>query len=77
MDRIKYYDNKLYTRTVFIRAHNPGNPDWNKYVRLEKKSFDTDKNLVSYVMLKGAEHFVWKKQEFSDVIIEQITNALK
>ena len=76
MDRIKYYDNKLYIRTIFIRAHNLGNLDWNKYARLEKKSFNADKNLVSYVMLKGAEHFVWKKQEFSDVIIKQIIDAL-
>ena len=75
-DRIKYYDSKLYVPTIFFRAYysKPKNYqiDWNKYSMKEKKFFEKDKNMKHYIFMDEAEHFIWKNQEFSDIIIETI-----
>jgi hypothetical protein len=78
-DRIKYYD-KLYIPTIFFRAYysKPKNyqVDWNKYSEKEKKLLEKDKNMKEYIIMKEAEHFIWKNQEFSDIIIETIKKHL-
>ena len=79
-DRIKYYDSKLYVPTIFFRAYysKPKNYqiDWNKYSMKEKKFFEKDKNMKHYIFMDEAEHFIWKNQEFSDIIIETIKQLL-
>lgn len=79
-DRIKFYDSKLYVPTIFFRAYysKPKNYqiDWNKYSMKEKKFFEKDKNMKHYIFMDEAEHFIWKNQEFSDIIIETIKQLL-
>ena len=79
-DRIKYYDSKLYVPTIFFRAYysKPKNfqIDLNKYSMKEKKLFEKDKNMKHYIFMDEAEHFIWKNQEFSDIIIETIKQLL-
>ena len=79
-DRIKYYDSKLYVPTIIFRAYysKPKNYqiDWNKYSMKEKKFFEKDKNMKHYIFMDEAEHFIWKNQEFSDIIIETIKQLL-
>jgi hypothetical protein len=79
-DRIKYYDSKLYVPTIFFRAYysKPKNYqiDWNKYSMKEKKFFEKDKNMKHYIFMDEAEHFIWRNQEFSDIIIETIKQLL-
>ena len=50
--------------------------DWNKYSMKEKKFFEKDKNMKHYIFMDEAEHFIWKNQEFSDIIIETIKQLL-
>ena len=80
-DRIKYYDKKLYIPTIFIRAYyskpKKYQIDWNKYSIKEKKFFEKDKNMKHYIFMDEAEHFIWKNQEFSDIIIDTIKKSLK
>ena len=42
----------------------------------EKKLFTKDNNLVDYVIMNDAEHFIWKNQEFSDIIINTINESI-
>lgn len=51
--------------------------DWNKYSMKEKKLFEKDKNMKKYIIMNEAEHFIWKNQEFSDIIIETIKQLLQ
>ncbi len=75
-DRIKYYDDKLFVPTIFFRAYyfkpKDYQIDWNKYSLEEKKLFEKDKNMMQYITMNNAEHFIWKNQEFSDIIIKTI-----
>lgn len=80
-DRIKYYDDKLYVPTLFFKAYSPKpqnkhQVEWNKYNKKEHQLFEKDKNMKDYVFMDNAEHFIWKKQEFSDIIIQTIKNNL-
>ena len=79
-DRIKYYDKKLHTPTIFFRAYSTkptkDDIDWNKYSMKEKKLFTKDNNLVDYVIMNDAEHFIWENQEFSDIIINTINESI-
>lgn len=79
-DRIKYYDTRLYIPTIFFRAYyskpKDYQIDWNKYSMKEKKLFEKDKNMKKYIIMNEAEHFIWKNQEFSDIIIETIKQLL-
>jgi hypothetical protein len=43
----------------------------------EKKLFEKDKNMKKYIIMNEAEHFIWKNQEFSDIIIETIKQLLQ
>ena len=80
-DRIKYYDDNLYIPTLFFRAYytKPKNYeiDWNKYSEKENKLFKKDKNLKGYIVMNDAEHFIWKSQEFSNIIIDNIKKFVK
>ena len=80
-DRIKYYDTRLYIPTIFFRAYyskpKDYQIDWNKYSMREKKLFEKDKNMKKYIIMNEAEHFIWKNQEFSDIIIETIKQILQ
>ena len=80
-DRIKYYDTRLYIPTIFFRAYyskpKDYQIDWNKYSMKEKKLFEKDKNMKKYIIMNEAEHFIWKNQEFSDIIIETIKQILQ
>jgi len=80
-DRIKYYDSKLYVPTIFFRAYYPKPKDyqidWNKYSIEEKKSFNKDKNMIQYIIMNNADHFIWENQEFSDIIINTIKKFLQ
>jgi alpha/beta superfamily hydrolase len=80
-DRIKYYDNKLYIPTIIFRAYyskpKDYQIDWNKYSMKEKKIFEKDKNMKKYIIMNDAEHFIWKNQEFSDIIIDTIKELLQ
>jgi predicted metal-dependent phosphoesterase TrpH len=80
-DRIKYCDSKLYVPTIFFRAYKtkPANAherNFKKYSILEKKAFEHDKLFVKYIMFKDADHFIWKKQEYSDMIISEISKVI-
>lgn len=79
-DRIKYYDKKLYIPTIFFRAYHTkpkkDDIDWNKYSIKENKLFKKDKNMIDYVIMNNAEHFIWNNQEFSDIIINTIKKSL-
>lgn len=81
-DRIKYYDVKLYVPTAFFRAsftnpkQNTFQKDWNIYGKKEKKLFEQDKNLRSYLFMQDANHFIWNNQEYSNIIIEAIRKNL-
>jgi hypothetical protein len=79
-DRIKYYDTKLYIQTIFFRAYyskpQDYQNDWNKYSIKEKKLFEKDKNMKKYIIMNEADHFIWIKQEFSDIIIDTIKELL-
>ncbi len=79
-DRIKYYDNKLHIPTIFFKAYY-SKPidfeiDWNKYSMKEKKLFQKDKNLIKYIIMHDANHYIWKNKEFSDIIIDTINDFL-
>jgi len=80
-DRIKYYNTRLYIPTIFFRAYyskpKDYQIDWNKYSMKEKKLFEKDKNMKKYIIMNEAEHFIWKNQEFSDIIIETIKQILQ
>lgn len=80
-DRVDYYDSKLYVPTVFFRAHTSKPAEnqtyWFKNTKKEKKIFEKDKNLIDYINMDGAEHYIWENQEFSDTIIETINNFLE
>ena len=78
-DRIKYYDSKLYVPTIFFRPYysKPKNYQIGLNTSLkEKKLFEKDKNMKHYIFMDEAEHFIWKNQEFSDIIIETIKQLL-
>jgi len=79
-DRIKYYDDKLYIPTIFFRKYysNPKDYeiDWNNFSNKEIKIYEKDKNMKKYIIMKDADHFIWKNQEFSDIIIETIKELL-
>ena len=34
-------------------------------------------NMKHYIFMDEAEHFIWKNQEFSDIIIDTIKKSLK
>ena len=80
-DRIKYYDDKLYVPTIFFRAYYSNTKDYEKDLKnfnnKEKKIYEKDKNMKKYIIMKDAHHFIWKNQEFSDIIIETIKELLK
>jgi len=81
LDRIKYYDKKLYVPTIMFRAYrtdtkNAGELDMNKFATKEKRLFDGAKNLKHYVVMNDANHYIWKDQAFSDMIIETLRRAL-
>lgn len=80
-DRVEYYDSKLYVPTVFFRAHTSKPAEnqtyWFKNTKKEKKIFENDKNLVDYINMDDATHYIWENQEFSDTIIETINNVLE
>ena len=80
-DRIKYYDTRLYIPTIFFRAYyskpKDYQIDWNKYSMKEKKLFEKDERMKKYISMNEAEHFIWKNQEFSDIIIETIKQILQ
>lgn len=75
-DRIKYYDKKLYTPTIIFRATIINPKGWqiyfNKYSKKEHLILKKNKNLIDYVYMKGADHYIWKNQELSDQIIDKI-----
>lgn len=78
-DRIKYYDDKLYVPTLFFRAFssNPDNKfkkEWNENSVKEKLNLEknNDLEMFKYFIMLDAEHFIWKKQEYSDMIINEI-----
>lgn len=79
-DIIKYYDTKLYVPTVFFRAYTSKPKDyqitWFKNSKKEKNIFKKDKNLKKYINMDGAGHYIWDKQEFSDIIIDTIKDLL-
>jgi hypothetical protein len=79
-DQKKYYDNKLYVPTIFFRAYYPkpnkDQIDWNKYVMIEKKLFEKDKNMKQYIIMNDADHYIWENQEFSDIIIDTIKQSI-
>lgn len=83
-DRIKYYDDILHVPTLFFRAFS-SHPDnkfkknWNKYSIKEKENLEknNDTSMFKYYIMLDAEHFVWKKQEFSDMIVDEIKCMLK
>ena len=50
---------------------------WNKYSKLEKIFLSKYNNNLNYILMDDAEHFIWKKQEFSDIIINKINNIIK
>jgi len=78
-DRIKYYDDKLYIPTLFFRAfssdpNNKFKKNWNKYAIKEKEHLEknNDLSMFKYYLMMDADHFIWKKQEYCNMIIEQI-----
>jgi len=76
LDRIKYFDPKLYVPTLFFKSLNT-NPNemeriWTRFNRKEKKQFASDPNLKFYKFFKDAEHAVWNNQKYSDAIIRGI-----
>ncbi len=80
-DRLRLYDKKLYVPTIIFRARIIDNPKgwqvvFNKYSKKEQQLYDTDKNLIEYIVMKGADHYMWKNQEISDQIIEKIKLTL-
>jgi hypothetical protein len=79
-DIIKYYDTKLYVPTVFFRAYTSKPKDyqinWFKNSMKEKKLFKNVKNMKKYIIMDEAGHYIWDKQEFSDIIIDTIKDLL-
>jgi len=77
-DRIRYYDEKIYIPTIFFRAYyNKKNAcklerDWNKYSKMEEELYKNDVNLIKYKYLEDASHFIWRRQEYSEMIIREI-----
>ena len=80
-DNIKYHDKKLYVPTLFFKRlpSNPkgGDVDWIKFSKKEQQLFKNDKNMKNYIFMKDADHIIWKNQEYSDIIIDNIKNMLK
>ena len=66
---------------MFFRAHTSKPAEnqtyWFKNTKKEKKIFENDKNLVDYINMDDATHYIWENQEFSDTIIETINNFLE
>jgi len=76
LDRIKYYDPKLYVPTLFFKSlkTNPNEMEriWTRFNRKEKKQFSSDSNMKFYKFFKDAEHAIWNNQKYSDAIIRGI-----
>lgn len=78
-DRIKYYNNKLAIPTLFFRAFS-SNPitkfqkEWNKFSVLEKEKLAkyNKSDMFKYIIMLDAEHFIWKNQNYSDMIQDEI-----
>ena len=49
----------------------------NKHNKNNKSKINTNKNMKKYIIMNEAEHFIWKNQEFSDIIIETIKQILQ
>jgi len=81
-DRIRYYDENIYIKTIFFRAYYKNinackfEKDWNKYGKLEEEKYRNNDNLVKYIYLEEATHFIWRRQEYSDVIIREIKETI-
>ena len=79
-DRIKYYDDKLYTPTIFFKAYytspKKNDIDVNKNCKKEQKFFKNHKNLQGYIIMNNANHYIWNNQDFSDIIIDTIKESL-
>lgn len=80
-DRIKYYDKKLYVPTIIFKRYvdndNAHEIERYKYNIKEQNLFKKDKNMKEYMFMKGAEHFIWNRQDYSDTIINTIKNNIK
>jgi hypothetical protein len=79
---IKYYDNKIYIPTLFFRAYytnpNKEQKENNDYAILEKKNLEKNNNskIFQYFTLLDANHFIWEKQEYMNMIIYEIKNFI-
>lgn len=78
-DRIKYYDKKLYVKTLFFKSHN-FEPEFIKELKLNTKEnnfFKNDKNLINYLLLEKAPYKLWYEQSFKNIIIQKIKQYIK
>ena len=81
IDRIKYYDKNMHIPTLFFRAFSTI-PDtkWkkeiNKYSIQEKDFLENNNktNMLKYYVMLDADHYIWKKPEYRDMIIYEILN---
>jgi pimeloyl-ACP methyl ester carboxylesterase len=76
LDRIKYYDPKLYVPTIFFKAikTNPTSDEKirTRFNRKEKRLFASDPNMKLYKFCKDADHHIWNNQKYSDAIVRSI-----
>lgn len=81
-DRIKYYDKKLAVPTLFFRAYyskpvGAYQTGWNKNAVKERVAIEKyNSGKYRYIVMKDAEHFIWKRQDYSDIIIANIKDML-
>ncbi len=64
--------------TLFIRAFYTESAKsmkkWNKNALTEEKNLRkyNDENMIDYIKMLDAKHFIWENQEYSDIIINKI-----
>ena len=83
-DRIKYFTYKLSMPTFIFRAYrsepkNKFEREWNKYAEFEKITLEENNKsaMIKYFLMLDADHYIWNKKEYSDMIIDEISCMLK
>ena len=82
VDLKRYYDNKLHVPTLFFRSYytNPTSEpliNTNKYAVLEKDDLEkNNKGMYKYFVILDADHFMWRNQKDSTMIIDEIKHML-